>query len=239
VGYRANPGTLGMVRCWNRCLAEAEGELLTLLHADDRLLPSYAAAVKSLARAHPEAVAYFTAAQTIDARGRPRFSLQDDIKRLFVPRDGREVVLCGEAGLRALLRGNFIVCPSLCFQRARLGARRFDERWRQVQDLEFLARMLAEGESLAGARGAHYAYRRHDANATARHTASLLRFEEEFALFDALAVAAEARGWSAAAASARSRWILRLHLAWRVLAELARLRLALAARTLGFLLGRR
>ena len=239
IAYRANPGTLGMVRCWNRCLAEAEGELVTLLHADDRLLSGYAATVKALAAAHPEAVAYFTAAETIDEHGARCFSLQDDIKRLFVPRGGTEVVLRGEAGLRTLVRGDFIVCPSLCFRRAQLGERRFAERWRQVQDLEFLARLLTDGETLVGARAQHYAYRRHAANATAQHTASLLRFEEEFALYAEIAAQAERHGWPRAAASARAKTILRLHLAWRVLSEFARLRLALATRTLGFLLTRR
>lgn len=211
---------------------------MTLLHADDRLLPGYVGKMKALAAAHPEAVALFCAAETIDAAGGRRFSLQDDIKRLFVPRAGEDVVLHGQAGLCALLRGNFIVCPTLCWRRARLGERRFEPRWRQVQDLELLARLLCAGETLAGSRSAYYAYRRHDANTTARQTESLLRFEEEFALFEGVAARVGALGWRRAQRISRGKLILRLHLCWRVVSELARLRLGSAARTLRFLFSR-
>lgn len=233
-----NPGTLGMVACWNRCLAEAGTELVTLLHADDRLLPGYVGAMRALAAAHPQAVALFCAAETIDGAGRARFSLQDDVKRFLVPRGGPVVVLRGEPGLRALMRGNFVVCPTLCWRPSRLGARRFDARWRQVQDLDLLARLLAEGESLVGTRARHYAYRRHAANATARQTESWLRFEEEFAVFDEIAARCTALGWPAAARTSRRKLILRLHLAWRALGELARLRPTVAARALRFALRR-
>lgn len=235
VRYVANAGTLGMVPAWNRCLEEARGELVTLLHADDRLLPGYVGAMKALAAAHPRAVALFCPARTIDAAGRRRFSLQDDVKRFLVPRGGREVVLSGEPGLRALMRGDFIVCPSLCWRRARLGGRRFEARWRQVQDLEILTRLLLEGETLVGTRTPQYLYRRHAANATAQQTESLLRFEEEYAIFDAIAAQARGRGWERAARTAEGKLVLRMHLLWRVVCEVGRLRLGMAGRTLRFL----
>jgi glycosyltransferase involved in cell wall biosynthesis len=235
VRYLANPGTLGMVACWNRCLEAAGGELVTLLHADDRLLPGYVGSMKARAAAHPDAVALFCAAKTIDAAGARRFSLQDDIKRLLVPRGRGDVVLRGEPGVIALMRGDFIVCPTLCWRGARLGPRRFDARWRQVQDLELLTRLLCAGETLAGSRAAFYAYRRHAANTTARQTESLLRFEEEYALFDGIAARADELGWRRAARVSRRKTILRLHLGWRVASELARLRPGAAGRTLRFL----
>jgi hypothetical protein len=227
-----------MVPTWNRCLDEVEpaAELLTLLHADDRLLPDYVAALRELAARAPAAVALFCAARTIGTDGRARFSLQDDVKRFLVPRAGADVALAGEAGLAALMRGNFVVCPTLAFRRARLGGARFDPRWRQVQDLELLARLLFAGEQLAGLRAAHYDYRRHAANATARQTADRSRFEEEFALFDEVASIARARGWRALERIARQKTILRLHLAWRALLAGTRLRpgeaFALAGRAL-------
>jgi glycosyltransferase involved in cell wall biosynthesis len=239
VCYRANARNLGMVASWNRCLDESEGELVTLVHADDRLLPDYVSEMKRLAAAHPAAAALFCPAETIDARGARRFSLQDDVKRLLVPRGPGDVLLHGEAGLRALMRGNFVVCPTLCWRRAVLGARRFEARWRQVQDLELLARLLLAGETLAGGRRAAYAYRRHAANATAQQTASLVRFEEEFELFELVADAAQARGWRRAERTSRAKTILRLHLGWRVFGALARLRWSEAGRYTRFLLGRR
>jgi GT2 family glycosyltransferase len=221
-----NTANLGMVATWNRCLDEVEpgAELLTLLHADDRLLPDYLAELAALATRAPDAAALFCAARTIGAEGRARFSLQDDIKRWYVPRAGADVELAGEAGLAALMRANFVVCPTLAFRRARLGRTRFDARWRQVQDLELMARLLLAGETLAGLRSAHYAYRRHGANATARQTEDFSRFSEEFALFDEVAALARARGWSRAERISRRKTILRLHLAWRGLLGAFRLR---------------
>jgi glycosyltransferase involved in cell wall biosynthesis len=238
IAYRANPANLGMVRNWNHCLDASDAELVTLLHADDRLLPGYVGAMKRLASTHADAVAFFAAATTIDRHGERRFSLQDDVKRFLVPRGGADVVLAGERGLRALMRGNFVVCPSLCWRRARLGARRFDPRWAQVQDLELLARLLFDGETLVGARAAHYAYRRHAANATARQTESWLRFDEEFAVFDAIAARAEERSWARAAATSRRKAILRLHLGVKVLGALGGLRFDAAGRALRYLFRR-
>lgn len=237
LAYARNPANLGMVANWNRCLELAETELVTLLHADDRLLPGYVETLLGLAERFPDAAAWFCAAQIVGPSGERRFSLADAVKPLFTPRGRGPIVLRGEAGLRALAAGNFIICPTLCFRRAALGARGFDPRWRQVQDLELTARLLLGGATLAGTREVAYAYRRHPGSATERQTESLLRFEEELALLADLAAAAEAAGWRRAARVARRAWTPKLHLAWRALLDLAALRPAAAARKLGALAG--
>jgi glycosyltransferase involved in cell wall biosynthesis len=235
-----NARNLGMVATWNRCLDEVEpaAELLTLLHADDRLLPGYVGAFGALAARQPEAAALFCAARTIGADGRARLSLQDDVKRFFVPRGAGDVRLAGEHGLAALMRGNFVVCPTLAFRRARLAQARFDPRWRQVQDLALLARLLFLGEPLAGLRAPLYEYRRHAANATARQTADFSRFEEEFALFDEVARDARERGWRSVERSARRKTIVRLHLGVRACAAGLALRFGEAATSARFALRR-
>jgi glycosyltransferase involved in cell wall biosynthesis len=234
IAYARNDTNLGMVTNWNRCLDRAETELVTLLHADDRLLPGYAASMLELAERSPEAAACFCEAEIIGASGRRRFSFADAMKAFFRP-PGEPLVLRGEPALRALAGADFIVCPTLCFRRARLGPRRFDARWRQVQDLELLARLLLEGETLVGTRSAGYAYRRHPESATERQSESLLRFEEELALLAELSRAAEERGWHGAARTAARAWTPRLHLAWRALRDAARGRLGAAAAKLRFL----
>jgi len=236
ITYLRNPRNLGMVPSWNRCLDAAVNELVCLLHADDRWLPGYLATVKRLAADHPRAVALFTGAVVIGAHGRRRRSFQDDIKRVFVPSATGDLVLSGEPALRAVMRGNFLVCPTLCWRRSVLGERRFDPAWNQVQDLELVARLLLCGETLAGSMAPAYAYRRHDASATARQTVNLLRFQEEFELFDRVADGARDRGWRRAERTARAKLILRLHLAWRVWIDLLRLCPRSAARTMRFLM---
>jgi len=220
---RAAPGE-GMVANWNRCLDLAETELVTLLHADDELLPDYFARMEDSAADQPRAAALFCDARVIDAEGRPRFSFPDWIKQWLAPTGEGPIVLAGERGVRLLLRGNFVMCPTLCWRRAALGERRFAPRWKQVQDLEFLCRLLLEGETLVGIREEAYAYRRHGASATAQQSESLVRFEEEIALYDALAVATLARGWQSAARAAQGKRIIRLHLLTRMLLDLLKLR---------------
>ena len=96
-----------------------------------------------------------------------------------------------------------------------------------------------EGESIVYARRAAYAYRRHPENATELQSRSLLRFEEEFRLFDEIAERADAIGWRRAARVSRRKTILRLHLGYRALAELAALRPGQAASYLGYLARKR
>ena len=68
--------------------------------------------------------------------------------------------------MKALMRGNFVMCPTLCFRKSVLGSERFAEEWRQVQDLEFTTRLLMAGREIVGSRRAAYAYRRHPESAT-------------------------------------------------------------------------
>jgi glycosyltransferase involved in cell wall biosynthesis len=234
IAYHRNPGRLGMVPTWNRCLELADTELVTLLHADDLLLPGYAELMLGLAAKAPEAAAMCCEARIIDAAGRPTFSLADAVKPWFRPR-GDPLVLRGEAGLRALMAANFIMCPTLCFRKPVLRFRRFSPEWQQVQDLDLTSRLLLDGDAIVCSGQVAYAYRRHAEGATALQSDSGLRFDEEIRLFESVAARAAERGWSQAAAVARRKRIVRLHLLWRFLRDLVRLRPARAASWLHWL----
>jgi glycosyltransferase involved in cell wall biosynthesis len=239
VAYHRNERNLGMVPNWNRCIDRADTDLVALLHADDRLEPDYVDAMLELAGRHPDAAAYFCEARIIDSRGRTRFSFADATKRFFVPGGERETVLRGRPAVRALMRGNFIMCPTLCFRKSALGTERFSGSWEQVQDLEFTTRLLMQGKSLVGTARRAYAYRRHEASATSRQSESLIRFDEEFRLFDQVAARAEELGWSDVARISRGKAIVRLHLLYRIARDAATLRPTSALEKLRFLLSRR
>lgn len=225
VTYARNSENLGMVPTWNACLERSSGELVTLLHADDRLLPEYAGLMLRLAAEHPQAAAFCCDATIIDAAGAATFSLADAVKPLFRRGDAEPLTVSGEEGLSALMAGNFIMCPTLCYRRTKLGSRRFEAQWSQVQDLELTSRIVLEGDAIVSSRERAYAYRRHEEGATAVQSESRLRFEEEFALFESVASRAELRGWVSAARVARGKRIVKLHLLYRALRELVRLRL--------------
>jgi glycosyltransferase involved in cell wall biosynthesis len=236
---RHNARNLGMVENWNLGIDASETELVSLLHGDDRLLPGYVALMLELADRHPDAVAFYCGARIIGASGRRVLSLPDMVKRFFLPRHAGDIVLSGERAATALMSGNFIMCPTLCFRKPVLGSRRFAAGWSQAQDLELTTRLLMDGESLVGSRQAAYAYRRHAESATALHSRSRLRFDEEFRLFDQVAGRAEALGWERTARVSRRKRIVVLHLLYRSLRELSALRLRDSLATLRYLRSRR
>lgn len=220
IEYHRNPSNLGMVPNWNHCLELAEHDLVTLLHADDRLESVYVEEMIALAERHPEAAGLFCPARIIDALGRERFSLADAVKDVYVPTGEEDIELRGEASLSLIMAGNFIMCPTVCWRRSVLAGRRFQERWRQVQDLELTSRLLMDGESLVGGRTTAYAYRRHPENATSIQSASRLRFEEELAVFREVSERARELGWERAARIAGKARMVRLHLVYRALRDL-------------------
>jgi glycosyltransferase involved in cell wall biosynthesis len=225
IRYVRNPQNLGMVGNWNRCLDVATGDLVTLLHADDELRPGYCGLMVRAAAGQPQAVAFFCRATIIGPGQGERFSFPDFVKRFLAPGPDRRQVLRGESALRAILRGNFIMCPTLCYRKSRLAGRRFSPRWKFVQDMDLIARLLLEGETLVGLPETAFAYRRHDENATSAYTENLFRFEEESLLYEELGRAALARGWRRAARVAAGKWIVKLNLGYCALRDACRLRL--------------
>jgi glycosyltransferase involved in cell wall biosynthesis len=235
VSFLPSAGRPTIAGNWNRCIDAAETDLVTLLHDDDELRPGYVGRMLAAADAYPTAAVLFCEAEVIGPAGERRFSFPDYVKRFYRPRRGRPVVVEGEAGLRAVLAGNFIMCPTMCFRKSRLGSRRFAERWAQVLDLDLTGRLLLDGDMLMGVPDALYAYRRHPASATAEQTRTLLRFREEIQLFGELAAAGAKTGWWKAAATGRSRTILKLNLGFCVGVDLVRGRWSAAGEKAGLL----
>jgi hypothetical protein len=212
----------------NRAMAAAGTDLVALLHHDDRLLPSYPVLVRDLADRHPEAAAYFTGCGIIDEHGRRRFSFIDWYKKLLIP--GRdEFVLRGELAVRALVNGNFIAAPTMCFRRSRLGDDGWDPTLSQVADLELWTRMLFHDKTIVGTRRVGYAYRRHAEQTTAVSNATLLRFRQEAEVLDLIASRAAGRGWTSVVKPARAKLGTRLHLCFEALRDALRLSLRAAA----------
>ncbi len=77
ITYVRNETNLGLSGNWNECIRRTNGPLVTVLHADDRLLPTYAERVVEAARSHPHAAAVFTDVVTIGTDGRPVETIAD------------------------------------------------------------------------------------------------------------------------------------------------------------------
>lgn len=237
VRYLRNVRNLGMAGNWNRCLAAADTDLVNLLHADDELLPDYVAVMRTAAARYPDAAALFCRAKVIDAAGRDAFSPVDFVKRFLEPKAKGPLVLHDASAVEALMHGDFIMCPTVCYRRSRLPVERFRPEWRMVLDLDFFTRLLFAGQTMVGLPDVAYAYRRHAENATTEYTESLLRFEEESRLHDVVAATARARGWRTAARVAAGKRVIKFHLLFRMGMDVARLRFGSAARKWRFLRG--
>lgn len=226
LSYVRNPRNLGMAGNFNRCIDLAETDLVTLLHADDELLPDYARTVVAASRRYPEAAAFFCRAEIIGPDSQQRFSLADKVKDFIMPSTETEFELRGEPGLRALLKGNFIMAPTLCFRKPRLGERRFSADYKFVLDQELTTDLLLSGEVLVGLPARCYRYRRHESNATEELTRTQQRFREESEFFDRIRTLAVERGWKESAQLAEGKRIIKLNVGYRALKSLAQLQLA-------------
>jgi glycosyltransferase involved in cell wall biosynthesis len=236
VRYVRNEARLGLPGNWNRSLQHCRAPLATLLHGDDRLLPTYGEEVLTAAAARPDAVAVFTGTRIIDRHGAPARTFVDGAKSALARR--RDLgELSGDRGLTVLLGANLIACPTLAMRREALGAEPFDTRWRFVADWDFTVRRLLEGGTLVGLDRPLLEYRRHAAQTTAQLSRDTLRFDEELSFLRLMAVEAADRGFDGGARAARRRWATRTHLAVNAAADVAHGRLRTAGAK-GRMLGR-
>ena len=97
---------------------------------------------------HAAASLVFCAACIIGPRGEPVFSFVDEVKRFLIPRARGPVTLEGEEGLRALMVGNFIMAPTVCFRKSKLGNIRWSETLDMTLDLDLYSRALLSGQEI-------------------------------------------------------------------------------------------
>lgn len=87
-----SPEVLDLVTNWNRCLNEAAGSLVHILHEDDAVAAGFYRAISDAARRFPEAALYATASQSFDAplpseedlRTEPELLVDLDAARFFL-----------------------------------------------------------------------------------------------------------------------------------------------------------
>jgi GT2 family glycosyltransferase len=235
IRYYKNARNLGMIGNFNRCLDLASTDLVAILHGDDQLDKDYCKLMCEAADDYPDAAAFFCAANIIDEKGKSKFSFPDYVKRWLIPSTSEVVKIEGDAGAAALMRGFFIIAPTLCFRKSKLKDRRFDENWKQVPDLDLVTRLLLEGEHLIGLPQHGYQYRRHGDSATVQYTANMLRFEEEVLIYDQLSARYYDKGWICAARVAKAKTIIKLNLVYCFVRDLMTFEIPSARSKLRFL----
>ena len=210
ISYVRNEVNLGVAGNLDLCLGVTGCDVVSILHADDRLLPGYVGAVRAALASAPAVSCVATMAVVVDAAGGRTDTVADRVKRLLWPR-GQRVLLQGDRGLARLTHGQFFYCPAVAYRTRLLPDVRFDTAWCQVMDLDLYTRILMDGGSILLDRSRGYAYRRHAASMTARNTASFVRLHEETVLARRTADEAARRGWRRTRCAARVRWTTRLN----------------------------
>jgi glycosyltransferase involved in cell wall biosynthesis len=212
VRYVRNERNLGIAANFNHCLdlGAIDAEIVTVFHADDELEPDYVATTRNAHRTFAAAACVAPRVTVIDRHGAPTRTLADSVKRVLWPRT-LPTTLVGDHGLARLMHGLFFYCPSVSYRVALLPEPRFDDRWKQVMDIDLYARTLLCGGSIALVPERVYRYRRHEGTMTAQNSRSLVRLEEEVVVSREVAVAAGTRGWRRGARAARLRLTVRLN----------------------------
>jgi GT2 family glycosyltransferase len=135
VQYRPNPGHLGAIGTFNRCLDLATGDLVHLLHGDDAVLPGFYPAMER-ALADPMSVAAVCRVRDVDADNQP----------LYVTRSYRKGTGVWTNALDALAVSNRVRAPGIVVRRAayeRVGGYRTDLP--HAADWEMWTRLAAHG----------------------------------------------------------------------------------------------
>lgn len=211
VTYRRNERNLGVAGAFNRCFelaVESGAPLVSIVHADDLLEPSYVRVARAAHEREPDAACVAPRVVVIGAGGAPSRTVPDTVKSVLRPRLLDR--LAGERGLRLLLRGQFFYCPAVSYRVGLLRLPAWNERWGQVMDLELYARVLLDGGTILLDPACTYRYRRHQASATQVNSSTLVRSREETELCRALTLEADDRGWARAARAGRRRLAVRL-----------------------------
>ncbi|MCC6669516.1 MAG: glycosyltransferase [Planctomycetes bacterium] len=188
-----NRAPLGMGANWNRCAELVRTPYFCLAHQDDRYADRYLERMLAALERHPETGLAHCKAWTLDPEGRRGLGRAERYKERFWARDpGPDP----GAHFALLLRGNYVICPSVLYRtdvfRA-AGGFRTDLRF--ALDWELWFRLLGMGHAPRGVPERLLGYRRHAASATAEAGAGVARWSEEQAVLEGAIALGRARGW--------------------------------------------
>ncbi len=219
-----NGENIGAIANFNLCLNLPKTPLVTILHADDQLLPNYTDEVLQAAEQYPNVSLYYCKTRIIDINGKPIFSMPDFVKKIIEPGSkGDYTLLEGEAALSRILIGNFIFCPTIAYRKSKIESFRFTDQWNALQDMDFMTRLLINGHRFLGINKAAYAYRRHT-NHTALYRQNLSMFFEESRFADHIAKICANMNWFHAERVARNKLMIRFNILYCAMIDLVNCR---------------
>lgn len=213
VEYERNEVNLGANGNYMKCLAKSSNPLLTVMGADDVMLPNHLQWLVDSASRFPQADIFQPGCFVIDENGAPSSTLVEKAKDLYRPKGSGPRLLSGESAAVSLLRGDWLYFPSLGWRSDTIKRIGFRPQYGVVQDLCLVLDILIEGGTLLLDDRATFCYRRHVGSDSSWRALEGTRFDEERDLFETMARETQQLGWSHAARAARLRLSSRIHAA--------------------------
>jgi glycosyltransferase involved in cell wall biosynthesis len=212
VRYFRNPRNLGITGNFRRCVELADYAHLTMMGADDIMLPNYVATIRSALAEYPAVAMVQPGVQIINGKGEPSTSLADQAKKhLYAPKVTARRLLDGEKLATSLLRGNWLYFPSICWRTDAVRRVNFRAHLSVIQDLALIIDLVRLGEQLVVDPTRCFQYRRHEVSLSSVSALAGSRFEEARAYFVDTSEQLRKDGWPRAARAARRYLSSRLH----------------------------
>lgn len=212
VTYRRNPENLGPNGNYRESLKFVESDLVTIMGADDIMLPNYVETVRSTFAA-TDATVVQPGVLTIDSEGHPSHPLTDRVKDFYAPPRGERVSLSGSEMAASLIKANWTYFPSLAWRAEAILGTGFRTQYSVMQDLALLLDIAKAGGVLVYEPTVTFLYRRHSASDSSAKALSGVRFTEERDFFETFGAEMRDLGWGNASRAARVHLSSRFHAA--------------------------
>ncbi|MEX3610754.1 glycosyltransferase family 2 protein [Rothia sp. LK2588] len=211
ITYMRNEKNLGANGNYTKALTFVENELVTVMGADDVMLPNYIDWFISAAERNPNAKIFQPGCVVIDENNALSNTLVEKTKAYYRPKTTTE--LSGEDLAVSILRGDWLYFPSLGWRAETIVGLGFREGLNVVQDMALVLDVAMSGGSLYYDEAVAFMYRRHKASDSSWRALEGTRFDEERTYFQTIAGEMQARGWNKAAKVARLHFSSRMHAA--------------------------
>lgn len=209
ITYMRNEKNLGANGNYTKALTFVENDLVTVMGADDVMLPNYIDWFVAAAEANPKAKIFQPGCVVIDENNALSNTLVEKTKAYYRPNTTTE--LSGEDLAVSILRGDWLYFPSLGWRAETIVGLGFREGLNVVQDMALVLDVAMTGGSLYYDEAVAFMYRRHKASDSSWRALEGTRFDEERTYFYTIAAEMEAKGWKKAAKVARAHVSSRLH----------------------------
>ena len=177
VRYVYNPVATGFVDAWNRAVAYADGDYISILHQDDLLAPDYLRQVEASLQRYPRVEHIYAACNYIDQSGR--------ITRTPVASAIEPVLYAGKLYAHNYLKGvlqnrHIHRCPGVTTSRSLLQSRcSYRKEAGHIADDDFFLRVGAFTDVI-GIAAPLASFREHQGSATAKVDLLALRLAQDY-----------------------------------------------------------